>query len=67
DMSGLDSNSVVLVGGQDGDLASPHFLDQVDLWRRGDMIPLPLSAEGQRARTVLTVRLSPAPGGRAGD
>lgn len=64
DMSSLDGNIVVLLGGQDGDLASPHFLDQVPLWRSGEMIPLPLSVEGQLERTVRTVELVPAQGRR---
>lgn len=60
DLSDLDANLVVLLGGQDGHLGSEHFIDQVPLWQSGDMIPLPLSAEGQRARTVRTVELVPA-------
>jgi len=60
DLSDIDSNLVVLLGGQDGHLGSEHFIDQVPLWRSGEMIPLPLSAEGQLARTVRTVDLVPA-------
>ncbi len=60
DMSAPDANTVVLLGGQDGQLGSPHLLDQIPLWRRGDMIPLPLTREGQIARTVRSVELVPA-------
>ncbi len=60
DLSDLDANLVVLLGGQDGHLGSEHFIDQVPLWQSGDMIPLPLSREGQLARTVRTVELVPA-------
>lgn len=60
DMSSPDANTVVLLGGQDGQLGSPHLLDQIPLWRRGDMIPLPLTREGQIARAVRSVELVPA-------
>jgi len=59
DLSDLDANLVVLLGGQDGHLGSEHFIDQVPLWQSGEMIPLPLSREGQLARTVRTVELVP--------
>ncbi len=47
DLSDLDENHVVLLGGQDGWFGSINFIDQVELWRRGAYIRLPL-----RDRTV---------------
>jgi penicillin amidase len=60
DMGGLDDNRVVLMGGQDGWLGSDRLLDQIPDWLAGRTIPLPLSAEGQAARAVRTMRLGPA-------
>ncbi|MFG0285679.1 MAG: penicillin acylase family protein [Phycisphaerales bacterium JB039] len=57
DMGSLDDNRVVLLGGQDGWLGSDRLLDQVPLWRRGEMIPLPLSAEAQQERAITVMRL----------
>ncbi len=48
DLADPDSNGVVLLGGQDGWLGSVNFLDQVEAWRRGAFIDLPLQAETAR-------------------
>jgi penicillin amidase len=57
DLSDPDGTRAVLLGGQDGWLGSDAFLDQVEVWRRGQYIPLPLRAERVRRecpfRTVL--------------
>ncbi|MCC6917734.1 MAG: penicillin acylase family protein [Alphaproteobacteria bacterium] len=45
DMSDLDSNWFVLLGGNDGWIGSANFVDQVDLWQRGDYIRMPLRPE----------------------
>ena len=50
DLSSLDENYFVLVGGQDGWLGSQNFLDQLVLWERGDFVKVPLSLEQVRAR-----------------
>jgi penicillin amidase len=42
DMSDMDENYFVLVGGQDGWFNSVNFLDQVPLWREGRYIQLPM-------------------------
>lgn len=59
DLADLDSNRVVLLGGQDGWLGSATFADQVPLWRRGESVALPLRAETARAWPRHTV-LRPA-------
>jgi len=42
DLSDLDANYFVLLGGQDGFLGSAHFLDQVPLWFSGRYVKVPL-------------------------
>ena len=59
DMSDLDSNYFVLLGGQDGWLNSSTFMDQVPLWRSGDYIQLPMRLESVRARAVHSTMLLP--------
>ncbi len=56
DLSDPDANEFVLLGGQDGWLGSANAADQVELWRAGQAIRVPLSLEGVRGwpyRTVL--------------
>ena len=50
DMSDPDLNYFVLLGGQDGRIASSTFVDQLDLWQRGAYIQLPLRLETVRAQ-----------------
>lgn len=59
DLSTLDENYVVLLGGQDGHLGSRHLLDQIPMWQSGEMIRLPLSPEAQRAAAAWSVTLHP--------
>ena len=40
-----DSARWVLPGGQSGNPCSPHYDDQLPLWRRGDGIPIAWSEE----------------------
>jgi acyl-homoserine lactone acylase PvdQ len=50
----------VIPGGSSGDPQSPHYADQVDLWRRGEYLPmrfLPLEAA---RRSGPSLRLVPA-------
>jgi penicillin amidase len=42
DMSDVDNNHFVMLGGQDGWFGSTTFADQVELWRRSAYIQLPL-------------------------
>ncbi|MFT3811737.1 MAG: penicillin acylase family protein [Micropepsaceae bacterium] len=57
DMADPDANYFVLMGGNDGWIGSANFLDQVDLWQRGDYIRMPLRPETIAAEypTVMTL------------
>ena len=59
DMSDLDANHFVLLGGQDGWLHSSTFLDQYELWRRGNYIRVPLRLETVRAEYPHRMELTP--------
>ena len=50
DMSDVDRNYFVLLGGQDGHINSTTFLDQTALWLEGDYVQLPLRIEIVRQR-----------------
>jgi penicillin amidase len=50
DLSGMDRNWFVLLGGQDGWMNSANFLDQVPLWLEGRYLEMPLRVETVRAR-----------------
>jgi penicillin amidase len=43
DLSALDANFVVLLGGQDGWINSTTATDQIAIWRRGEFLHLPLT------------------------
>lgn len=45
DLSDLDANHFVLLGGNDGWIDSAQYVDQLPLWREGRYIRMPLSAE----------------------
>jgi penicillin amidase len=59
DLSDLDRNYFVLLGGQDGWLGSTTSLDQVPLWQQGRYIMVPLRAETARAAYPHVTRLEP--------
>lgn len=59
DLSDPDANYFVLVGGQDGWLNSSAFLDQVDLWRDGDYVQVPMRLETVRRTFTTRMTLSP--------
>lgn len=50
DMSDDDANYFVLLGGQDGWLNSENFFDQVEMWRKGDYVQVPLTVEAAQAK-----------------
>jgi penicillin G amidase len=60
DLSDPDANHLVLLGGQDGHPGSPAFLDQADLFRRGEYIAVPLNPDTARARLPHATVLRPA-------
>ena len=59
DLSDMDRNWFVLLGGQDGWLNSSTFLDQVPLWREGRYIEIPLRIESVRERFAHRMELKP--------
>jgi penicillin amidase len=63
DLSDLDENHAVLLGGQDGWFGSTNFLDQVELWRRGAYVRLPLKEESVRREFPLVTTFMPASSG----
>jgi penicillin amidase len=48
DMGSPDENYFVLWGGQDGWLGSENFLDQVEMWRSGKYIRIPITEDAVR-------------------
>ncbi len=60
DMSDLDANYFVLLGGQDGWFNSANFLDQFELWREGRYIQLPLRPDTVRETFDRHMELRPA-------
>jgi penicillin amidase len=59
DLSDLDRNHFVLLGGQDGWPGSTTFLDQVALWQEGQYVSLPLCKETAHATFRHVTRLTP--------
>lgn len=59
DMSDLDANYFVLLGGQDGWLGSTTFTDQLDLWEQGNHVRVPLRLETVRAEFPHLTTLRP--------
>jgi len=63
DLSDLDANHFALLGGQDGWFGSTTFADQVDLWRAGAYVRVPLLPETVRRSFPFVTRLEPAEAG----
>ncbi|MDR3417070.1 MAG: penicillin acylase family protein [Nevskia sp.] len=59
-LSDLDANHFVLLGGNDGWWGSSQLADQVDLWRRGGYIRMPLRPQTVAAEFTAVLRLEPA-------
>lgn len=59
DMSDLDANLFVLVGGQDGWLGSRQFADQWALWQGGEYVSVPMREDRVRETFRHSVRLMP--------
>jgi penicillin amidase len=53
------SGGFILPGGQSGFPGSPHHMDQLPRWARGELVPLPLERAAVEARTVTRLRLVP--------
>jgi penicillin amidase len=61
DMADPDANWFVLLGGQDERMTSSDFINQVELWRKGEYIRVPLSRELVEKSFPYTTVLRPAP------
>ena len=59
DLSDPDANYFALLGGQDGWFNSSTFLDQFELWQRGDYVRLPLRLETVRDEFPHRTELTP--------
>jgi len=59
DMSDPDANYFVLLGGEDGWINSANFVDQYDLWKRGEYVRMPLRLETVRETFPHHMTLSP--------
>ncbi len=60
DVGRWDDAGFVLPGGESGDPCSPHYDDQLPLWRRGELVPVAWSEDAVRQATRETLRLRPA-------
>ncbi|HEX8100490.1 MAG TPA: penicillin acylase family protein [Actinomycetota bacterium] len=59
DLSDLDASLGVVVPGQSGNPASPHFRDQYNLWATGRHHPLPFSRAAVETHAESTLNLLP--------
>ena len=60
DVGNWEENSFVLAGGQSGNPLSPHYADQLALWKRGQGLAMAWSESAIERITQATLRLSPA-------
>ena len=59
DMSDLDANFFVVLGGQDGRINSAAYAGQFDLWQRGEYIQMPMRLETVRRQFPHVTTLTP--------
>ncbi len=59
DVGAWGNSRFVLPGGQSGNPLSPHYADQLPLWRRGEGVPMAWSPEEVRAAARQTLVLLP--------
>jgi len=60
DLNNWDNSLGSIVPGQSGMIGSPHYKDQVDLWRQGEHHPLYFSREKVEKEAVQVLELIPA-------
>ena len=60
DVGAWEESRFVLPGGQSGNPFSPHYADQLPLWRRGDGVPIAWSEDAVQRVTRQTLKLIPA-------
>jgi penicillin amidase len=59
DVGAWHNSRFVLPGGQSGNPLSPHYSDQLNLWQRGDGVPIAFTPDEVREATVQTLQLRP--------
>jgi penicillin amidase len=57
DVGNWENNYFVLAGGQSGNPLSPHYADMLELWKRGEGIPIAWSQESIQRISVSDLRL----------
>ena len=62
DVGAWDNSRYVLPGGQSGNPLSPHYDDQLQLWLRGEGVPIAWSEAAVEAATRKVLRLEPGAG-----
>lgn len=60
DLSDWDRCGMVTLAGQSGHVASRHYDDQIEPWRRGELLPMPFSRQAVDRATVERLQLTPA-------
>ncbi|MCS6842751.1 MAG: penicillin acylase family protein [Caldilineales bacterium] len=60
DLSDWDRCGMVVPAGQSGHVASRHYDDQIEPWRRGELLPMPFSRPAVDRATVERLLLTPA-------
>jgi penicillin amidase len=59
DVGNWDASRYILLGGQSGNPLSPHYADQLPLWRKGEGIPIAWSLDSVDQAALKTLRLIP--------
>jgi penicillin amidase len=59
DMGDLDGARIVITTGQAGNPFDRHYNDQIDLWRIGETVPLPFTAEAITEAAISRLMLTP--------
>ncbi len=62
DVGNWEASRFVLPGGQSGNPLSPHYDDQLPLWRRGEGVPIAWSPEAVERATRQVLELRPSHG-----
>jgi penicillin G amidase len=62
DLGHFENSRWVLPGGQSGNPVSPHYADQLPLWKLGEGVPIPFSDAEVKAASRRRLSLSPSPG-----
>ena len=59
DVGNWDANRFILPGGQSGNPMSPHYADQLDLYREGGAISIAWSPESMAKTVVDSLEIHP--------